>query len=32
LQETGFEPVKYGVSERYRACMEVIARKTDTGR
>jgi len=27
LEETGFEPVRYGVSERYRACMEIIARK-----
>ncbi|MDX2143292.1 MAG: class I SAM-dependent methyltransferase [Rhodospirillaceae bacterium] len=27
LRETGFEPVSYGVSERYRACMEVVARK-----
>lgn len=27
LEETGFEPVIYGISERYRACMEVIARK-----
>jgi SAM-dependent methyltransferase len=27
LRETGFEPVRYGISERYRACMEVIARK-----
>jgi hypothetical protein len=27
LQECGFEPVRYGVSERYRACMEIIARK-----
>ena len=27
LREMGFEPVKYGVSERYRACMQVIARK-----
>lgn len=27
LQECGFEPVKYGVSERYRACMEIVARK-----
>ncbi len=27
LQEMGFEPLKYGVSERYRACMQVIARK-----
>lgn len=28
LREVGFEPVRYGISERYRACMEVIARKT----
>ncbi len=27
LVECGFEPVRYGVSTRYRACMEVIARK-----
>lgn len=27
LEETGFEPVRYGVSERYLAGMEVIARK-----
>ena len=27
LGETGFEPVRYGVSERYRVCMEVIAGK-----
>ena len=27
LNETGFTPVKYGVSERYRSCMEVIAIK-----
>ncbi len=27
LGEMGFEPLKYGVSQRYRACMEVIARK-----
>lgn len=27
LGETGFKPVRYGVSERYRACMEVIATK-----
>ncbi len=27
LAESGFEPVRYGISERYRACMEVIARK-----
>lgn len=28
LRETGFEPVRYGISERYRACMEIIAKKT----
>lgn len=27
LRECGFEPLQYSVSERYRACMEVIARK-----
>jgi len=27
LEECGFSPLRYGVSERYRACMEVIARK-----
>jgi 2-polyprenyl-3-methyl-5-hydroxy-6-metoxy-1,4-benzoquinol methylase len=27
LDEHGFEPVEYGVSERYRACMEVVAVK-----
>jgi 2-polyprenyl-3-methyl-5-hydroxy-6-metoxy-1,4-benzoquinol methylase len=27
LREHGFEPVRYGISERYRACMEVISRK-----
>ncbi len=27
LEETGFKPVRYGVSERYRACMEIIAVK-----
>jgi len=27
LRQCGFEPVRYGISERYRACMEVIARK-----
>lgn len=27
LEEHGFEPLQYGISERYRACMEVIARK-----
>ena len=28
LAECGFEPVRYGVSVRYRACMEVVARKS----
>jgi SAM-dependent methyltransferase len=27
LEEQGFEPVHYAVSERYRVCMEVIARR-----
>jgi 2-polyprenyl-3-methyl-5-hydroxy-6-metoxy-1,4-benzoquinol methylase len=27
LRDTGFEPARYGVSERYRACMEVVARR-----
>jgi SAM-dependent methyltransferase len=27
LREHGFEPLRYGISERYRACMEIIARK-----
>ena len=27
LAESGFEAVRYGVSERYRVCMDVIARK-----
>ena len=27
LEETGFRPVRYGISERYRVCMEVIALK-----
>jgi 2-polyprenyl-3-methyl-5-hydroxy-6-metoxy-1,4-benzoquinol methylase len=27
LLATGFEPVSYGVSERYRTCMEVLARR-----
>ena len=27
LEETGFEPLAYGISERYYICMEVIARK-----
>lgn len=26
LRESGFEPVRYGISERYRVCMEVISR------
>jgi SAM-dependent methyltransferase len=27
LRDTGFEPLRYGISERYRVCMEVVARK-----
>jgi hypothetical protein len=27
LRENGFEPVHFGISERYRVCMEVIARR-----
>jgi 2-polyprenyl-3-methyl-5-hydroxy-6-metoxy-1,4-benzoquinol methylase len=27
LGECGFEPLRYGVGERYRVCMEVVARK-----
>lgn len=27
LRETGFEPLGYGISERYRMCMEVVARR-----
>jgi 2-polyprenyl-3-methyl-5-hydroxy-6-metoxy-1,4-benzoquinol methylase len=27
LAECGFEPIRYAVSARYRACMEVVARK-----
>ncbi len=27
LEETGFRPVRYGISERYRVCMEVIAQR-----
>ena len=27
LQENGFRPVRYGISERYRVCMEVVAVK-----
>ena len=29
LRATGFTALHYGVSERYRSCMEVIARKED---
>ncbi len=29
LREYGFEPIRYGISERYRACMQVIARNAD---
>jgi len=31
LDECGFHPVRYGVSIRYRACMEIIARKRERG-
>jgi SAM-dependent methyltransferase len=27
LRDTGFEPSRYGISERYRVCTEIIARK-----
>ena len=27
FQQQGFEPIDYGISERYYMCMEVIARK-----
>ncbi len=27
LRQYGFEPIRYGISERYRVCMEVIAMK-----
>jgi SAM-dependent methyltransferase len=30
LRECGFEPVRYDVSFRYRACMEVLAKKSTT--
>ena len=26
LRQTGFRPIRYAVSERYRCCMEVLAR------
>lgn len=29
LNECGFEPLRYGISERYRVCMEVIAMRKD---
>ena len=29
LQDNGFEPLRFGIGERYRVCMEVIARKND---
>lgn len=29
MREMGFEPIHYGVSERYRVCMEVIAKRID---
>jgi SAM-dependent methyltransferase len=25
LRKTGFEPIRYGISERYRCCMEIVA-------
>jgi len=28
LEEMGFEPLRYGISQRYVACMEVVARST----
>jgi SAM-dependent methyltransferase len=28
LREAGFEPCRYGISERYVACMEIIARRS----
>lgn len=27
LEETGFSPVNYGVSKRYRSCMEIVCKK-----
>ncbi len=30
LEEAGFTPLRYGVSQRYRACMEIIAEKADS--
>jgi SAM-dependent methyltransferase len=31
LRECHFQPIRYGISERYRACMEVVARKLPAG-
>lgn len=30
LKDSGFEPIRFGISQRYRACMEVIARKIES--
>jgi predicted SAM-dependent methyltransferase len=27
LEENGFEPLRYGISSRYKVCMEIVARK-----
>jgi hypothetical protein len=32
LEDSGFAPVHYSVSERYRVCMEIIARRVDRAR
>ena len=29
LHDSGFEPVRFGIGERYRVCMEVVARRRD---
>jgi SAM-dependent methyltransferase len=29
LRDCGFEPIRYGISERYRVCMEIIAKRLD---
>lgn len=29
LKECGFVPLTYGISDRYRACMEILAKKTE---
>lgn len=31
LREVGLEPVRYGISERYRVCMEVVAKRRTDG-